>query len=72
MRRAEDLALQAAFVLHRSRELPVRQRTMLINAIRAHCAEFGLVAAQGIRGARDLVGRPAQTDRSVCRMQRAV
>ena len=37
---------QAVLVLHRTRELLVRQRTMLVNAIRAHCAEFGLIAAQ--------------------------
>ena len=41
---------QAVLVLHRSRELLVRQRTMLINAIRGHCAEFGLIAAQGVNG----------------------
>ena len=34
-------------MLHRSRELLVRQRTMLINALRGHCAEFGVIAAQG-------------------------
>ncbi len=35
---------QNALVLHRSRELLVRQRTMLINAVRGHCAEFELIA----------------------------
>src|SRR5579875_904980 len=40
---------QAVLVLHRSRELLVRQRTMLANAIRGHCAEFGLIAPQGPR-----------------------
>jgi transposase len=35
---------QAVLVLHRARELLVRQRTMLINAIRGHCAEFGIIA----------------------------
>lgn len=55
---------QAVLVLHRSRELLVRQRTMLINAIRAHCAEFGLIAAQGARGARDLVERTVQANNS--------
>jgi transposase len=38
---------QAAASQHRVRELLVRQRTMLINALRAHLAEFGLVAAKG-------------------------
>jgi transposase len=40
-------AQQAALMLHRVRELLVRQRTQLINAIRGHLAEFGLVEAQG-------------------------
>jgi transposase len=35
---------QSVLVLHRTREWLVRQRTMLINAIRGHCAEFGIVA----------------------------
>src|SRR5215475_8899344 len=40
---------QAAQLLHRGREQLVRQRTMLANALRAHLAEFGMVAAQGLR-----------------------
>ena len=59
---AKGAERQAVLVLHRSRELLVRQRTMLINAIRGHCAEFGLVAAQGVRGSRDLVERIGQVD----------
>ena len=38
---------QAVLMLHRTRDLLVGQRTMLINALRAHLAEFGIVAAQG-------------------------
>ena len=38
---------QAALMLHRSRDLLVRQRTMLINALRAHLAEFGVIEARG-------------------------
>jgi transposase len=59
---AKSAERQAVLVLHRSRELLVRQRTMLINAIRGHCAEFGLVAAQGVRGSRDLVERIGLAD----------
>src|SRR6266513_1469004 len=44
---------QAAQLLHRGREQLVRQRTMLVNALRAHLAEFGIVAAQG----PDVIGR---------------
>lgn len=39
---------QAMLMLHRVRELLVRQRTMLATALRAHLAEFGIVAPQGI------------------------
>jgi transposase len=46
---------QGVLVLHRTRELLVRQRTMLINAIRGHCAEFGIIAAQGVRRAVELI-----------------
>jgi transposase len=31
-------------VPHRARGLLVRQRTMLVNALRAHMAEFGIIA----------------------------
>ena len=40
---------QGVLVLHRTRELLIRQRTMIINAIRGHCAEFGVVAPTGPR-----------------------
>src|SRR5262252_6800021 len=46
---------QAAQLLHRGRERLVRQRTMLVNALRAHLAEFGIVAAQGLRNVRELI-----------------
>jgi transposase len=62
---AKSAERQAVLVLHRSRELLVRQRTMLINAIRGHCAEFGLIAAQGLRGSRDLVERIRHADSAV-------
>ncbi len=39
---------QSVLMLHRTRELLVRQRTMLVNAIRAHMAEFGVVARTGL------------------------
>lgn len=46
---------QAVLVLHRTREVLVRQRTMLVNALRAHMAEFGIVVAQGIKRVPELV-----------------
>jgi transposase len=53
---------QSVLVLHRSRELLVRQRTMLINAIRGHCAEFGIIAPQGARRAVELVEQIRQAE----------
>jgi len=46
---------QAVLILHRTRDLLVRQRTQLVNALRAHLAEFGHVIPQGIQNARKLM-----------------
>jgi transposase len=46
---------QAGLMLHRTRHLFIRQRTALINAIRAHLAEFGIVAPVGRNGVEDLL-----------------
>jgi transposase len=48
------LEAQALATLHRARSLLDKQRTMLVNALRAHLAEFGLVAGKGIRKVPDL------------------
>jgi transposase len=40
---------QAVILLHRTRDLLIRQRSSLISAIRAHFAEFGVAVGQGIR-----------------------
>jgi transposase len=40
---------QAVLMMHRVRQLLVRQRTMVANAIRAHLAEFGIVIRQGVK-----------------------
>src|SRR6516164_2464282 len=45
----KDAEQQSVLMLHRARSLLVRQRTMLVNALRAHLAEFGIVAPQGLR-----------------------
>ena len=42
-------------VLHRTRHLYVRQMTAVINALRAHLAEFGIVAPLGRNGVEQLV-----------------
>ena len=46
---------QGVLVLHRARDLLVRQRTRILNAIRAHLAEFGVVMAQGSRKVVEMV-----------------
>src|SRR3954452_13577856 len=46
---------QAAVLLHRGRERLVRQRTTLVNALRAHLAEFGMIAPQGLRNVGQLI-----------------
>jgi transposase len=46
---------QAVQMLRRGRALLVRQRTMLVNALRAHMAEFGFIAAKGLAHVEELV-----------------
>jgi len=46
---------QAAVLLHRGRERLVRQRTGLVNALRGHLAEFGVIAPQGLRNVGKLI-----------------
>jgi transposase len=48
---------QAALALHRTRDLLVRERTRVINALRALLAEFGIVAGKGKAGVVHLVER---------------
>lgn len=48
--RVKTVEQQASLSLHRSRDLLVRQRTQLGNALRALLAEFGIVAAKGREG----------------------
>ena len=46
---------QTALMLHRTRQLLVRQRTMLSNALRGHLAELGVVSAKGRNGTAELL-----------------
>lgn len=50
---------QGAALIFRTRDLLVRQRTQLINALRAHLAEFGFIVRQG----------PGHVDRLIALMQ---
>jgi transposase len=46
---------QAALMLHKTRDLLVRQRTMLTNGLRGHLAEFGIIAAKGPGGVKAVI-----------------
>jgi len=46
---------QAQLMQHRARDLLMRQRTQLINAVRAHMAELGMTAPQGREGIKQLL-----------------
>lgn len=52
---------QSCLVLHRARHLFIRQQTSVINAIRAHLAEFGIVAPVGRNGVEQLLRIVADT-----------
>ena len=46
---------QSCLMIHRTRHLLIRQQTAVINAIRAHFAEFGIVAPVGRTGVEELL-----------------
>jgi transposase len=56
---------QSAMMLHRVRLILSRQRTQLSNALRAHLAEFGIVAPAGRNGIDRLLQLLAQNDERV-------
>jgi transposase len=63
---------QSGLTLHRTRHLFIRQQTAVINVIRAHLAEFGIVAPVGRKGVEallDVVANP--TDKRVPVIARA-
>jgi len=51
----KTLGQQSCLMLHRTRHLFIRQQTAVINAIRAHLAEFGIVAPVGRNGVEHLL-----------------
>src|SRR5438270_14065698 len=53
--RAKSAEQQGRLMQHRTRDLLIRQRTQVINALRAHLAELGIVAAQGREGLKELL-----------------
>jgi transposase len=46
---------QAQLMQHRARDLLMHQRTQLINAMRSHLAELGIIAPQGREGVKELL-----------------
>ena len=63
---------QSGLVLHRTRHLFIRQQTSVINAIRAHLAEFGIVAPVGRHGVEELLNVVADpNDKRVPEIARA-
>ena len=46
---------QGWLMQHRARDLLLRQQTQITNALRAHLAELGIVAAQGREGLKELL-----------------
>jgi transposase len=57
--RAKSAEQQSRLMQHRTRDLLLRQQTQVINALRAHLAELGIVAAQGREGLKQLLARAA-------------
>ena len=63
---------QSCLMLHRTRHLFIRQQTAVINSIRAHLAEFGIVAPVGRNGVEQLLGVVADSnDRRLPEVARA-
>jgi transposase len=52
---------QSCLTLHRTRHLFIRQQTSVINVVRAHLAEFGIVAPVGRNGVEQLLGVAADS-----------
>jgi transposase len=52
---------QAAAMLLSVRDMLVKQRTMLVNAIRSHAAEFGVIGARGVGRIADVLARARES-----------
>lgn len=62
---------QAVLMLHKTRDLLVRQRTMLINALRGHLGEYGLTAPQGPAGVQAALKALREEDQDLPDLARA-
>lgn len=56
---------QATLMHHKARELLVGQRTQLLNALRSHLAEIGIISVQGPKGAQSLFARVADLNSQI-------
>src|SRR4029077_416563 len=65
-------AAQAAAVVFRARDLLVSQRTQIINALRGHLAEFGLVVAKGPPHVERLIAQAADQSHPLPEVMRPV
>lgn len=61
---------QAVLSVHTTRSLLVRQRTMVANAMRAMLSEIGIVAAQGVKGLRELMSKLEEPSAAVPELMR--
>jgi transposase len=61
---------QSVLLLHRSRHLLVRQRTAQVNAMRAHLAEYGIIAPKGRNHVRELAEKLDGDDHSLPELAR--
>jgi transposase len=68
----KDANQQSVLMLHRARNLLVRQRTMLVNALRAHMAEFGIIAPQGLRHVEILTMQVAHEQERLPELARSI
>jgi transposase len=68
----KDVDQQAVLMMHRARNLLVRQRTMAVNALRAHLAEFGIVAPQGLRHVERLVAAIEENEVGLPELARSI
>jgi transposase len=60
-----SLENQAALMRHKTREMLVCQRTQLLNGLRGHLVEVGVIAPQGPRYARELADRIEAGDETI-------
>jgi transposase len=68
----KDPDQQSVLMLHRARNLLIRQRTMLVNALRAHMAEFGIIAPQGLRHVDHLIAAVAEQSTLLPELARSI